>query len=50
MTSLTASCAIGNRASLRVAEKCGFRLIATTGDRCTFEIHKEEVNRHSATM
>ncbi|WP_279609074.1 GNAT family N-acetyltransferase [Burkholderia cepacia] len=50
MTSMTASCAIENRASLRVAEKCGFRLIATTGDRCTFEIHKEEVNRHSVKM
>ncbi|WP_425532328.1 GNAT family N-acetyltransferase [Burkholderia cepacia] len=50
MTSLTASCAIENRASLRVAEKCGFRLIAATGDRCTFDIHKEQVNRHSVKM
>ncbi|MCA8055691.1 GNAT family N-acetyltransferase [Burkholderia cepacia] len=50
MMSLTASCAIENRASLRVAEKCGFRLIATISDRCTFEIHKEEVNRHSVKM
>ncbi|RQT92140.1 GNAT family N-acetyltransferase [Burkholderia cepacia] len=50
MTSLTASCAIENRASLRVAEKCGFRLIAATGDRYTFDIHKEQVNRHSVKM
>ncbi|WP_423382751.1 GNAT family N-acetyltransferase [Burkholderia sp. LMG 32019] len=43
---LTASCSIENRASLRVAEECGFRLITGSGDRYSFEIGKEEVDLH----
>jgi [ribosomal protein S5]-alanine N-acetyltransferase len=44
MVRMTASCSIENRASLRVAEQCGFRLLTTIGDRCRFEIRKEEVD------
>ncbi|MBJ9592945.1 GNAT family N-acetyltransferase [Burkholderia seminalis] len=42
IVSMAASCSVGNRASVRVAEKCGFRLIAEIHGRAHFEIRLKD--------
>ncbi|MGU3776410.1 GNAT family N-acetyltransferase [Burkholderia metallica] len=45
IVSMTASCSVENRASVRVAEKCGFRLIAEIRGRAHFEIRVEDAHK-----
>ncbi|WP_081896828.1 GNAT family N-acetyltransferase [Burkholderia paludis] len=42
ITRMTAWCSVENQASVRVAEKCGFRLTSQIQSRACFEIRTEE--------
>lgn len=48
IVSMAASCSVENWASVRVAEKCGFRLISRTRGRAHFEIRLDDI--HELTL